>query len=361
MATSTGFDYMNQFAVSNQAIKDLRELLFLTILETGDLNRILDVNLGVEQGSRVGGVGEMEPVGRPSTGCKPNWKGSKIATAEKQWLLGQYEVPEEICYADLESTIVQHSMRTGTDRADLTGTDYMDAIVIPVLTKALEKMIMRLAWFGDTEADDITGGGIITDGIDPVLFHVCDGLWKRIFALTSASPLQRITIAANSAATKANQISGIRASGVATKIMDDLIYNADPKILQTSDRVLLVTKSIADALAMDIKANNKGSDLQWQSIFGGFASATVYNQQEIISLPVWDEMIRMFEDDGTIWNKPHRAIYAPKSSLKFGVESKDLIAFLKIWFNDDDQVNRMLVKDKVGTMTWEDNLIMAAF
>jgi hypothetical protein len=312
---------------------------------------------GVVPGSRVGGVGEMQAVGLPSTGCKPIFQASTIDTKEKTWELGEYEVAEEICYKDLEQTLVQFAMRTGTERADLTGTDYVDVIVEPRLRVALEKMIWRLAWFGDKQVDT----DIITAGVNADLFRVCDGLWKRIFALTASNPLQQVTIAANNAATYADQIAGIRASGVATKLMDDIIYDANPKILQKSDRVLLVTKSIADALAMDVKKNNIGSDLQWQSLFGGFVSATEYNQQTILSLPIWDELIRLYEDNGTKWNKPHRAVYAPKSSLKLGINSKDLIAFLDIWFSKDDQVNRMLVRDKVGTMTWEDDLIMAAF
>ena len=358
---STGFDFMNQFAVSNQGIMDLRELLFLEVLQSGSINEIIDVVTGVIPGSRVGGVGEMSPVGLPSTGCNVQWKASKIATAEKIWELGGYEVAEKLCYADLESTMVQFAMRRGTDRADLTGTDYMDVIVEPLLRQALEKMIWRLTWFGDKMAADITGGGQITDGVNTDLFKVCDGLFKRILDLTASKPRQLVPIAANVAATYDSQIAGIRASGVMLDLMDSIIYDANPKLLQKSDRVLLMTQSMADALAMDVKRNNKGSELQWQSLFSGFVSATEYNGQKIISLPIWDEMIRSFEDNGTSWNKPHRAVYAPKSSLKLGVNSDDMIAYLKVWFSDDDQESKMLVKDKVGTMTWDDDLIMAAY
>ena len=362
---STGYLDMNNFAINNHGITDLRKLLFLTVIdpegEDNSLKDVLEINTGIEDGERVGGVGEFAPVGLPSSGCNPDWKGTKLATAEKQWKLGEYEIAEEICFADLEKTIVQYAMRRGTDIADLTGTDYIDAIVEPRMVLAMNKMLWRLAWFGDITADDVTGGGFITDGINLNLFHVCDGLFKRIFDIVSANPLQGISIAANSAATKIDQIAGIRASGVATSLMDKLIYDSNPKLLQHSDRVLLVTKSIADALAMDIKANNKGSDLQWQSLFNGFASATVYNQQQIISLPIWDEMIRMFEDDGTVWNLPHRAIYAPKSSLKLGINSNDMLSYLDIFFDKKSQTNNIIARDKVGTMTWEDDLIMAAY
>ncbi|MCL1933948.1 MAG: hypothetical protein FWF53_09095, partial [Candidatus Azobacteroides sp.] len=196
---STGQQYMDQFTISNQGITDLRELLFLSILQFGSINETMDVMTGIVPGSRLGGIGEMEPIGLPANGCNPHWNASKIATIEKLWELGAYEVAEKICYLDLEDTLVQFAMRTGSNRADLTGTDYMDVIVEPLLSKAMEKMIWRLFWFGDKAADNISNGGLITEGVNPDLFKICDGLFKRLFDITIANPLQRVTIAANAA------------------------------------------------------------------------------------------------------------------------------------------------------------------
>ncbi|MCL1933505.1 MAG: hypothetical protein FWF53_06830, partial [Candidatus Azobacteroides sp.] len=196
---STGQQYTDQFTVSNQGITDLRELLFLSILQFGSINETMDVMTGVIPGSRLGGIGEMEPVGLLANGCNPNWNASKIATIEKLWELGAYEVAEKICYRDLEDTLVQFTMRTGTDRADLTGTDYMDVIVEPLLSQAMEKMVWRLFWFGNKASDNVSNGGLITEGVNPDLFKICDGLFKRLFDITIANPLQRVTIAANAA------------------------------------------------------------------------------------------------------------------------------------------------------------------
>jgi hypothetical protein len=357
---STGKQFFDQFTVNNQGITDLKELLFLSILQYGSINETMDILTGVRQGAHLGGVGELEPVGRPSSGCDPQWKTSKIATQEKIWELGAYEIAESICYADLEETMIQFSLRTGTERADLTGTEYIDAIVEPVLAQAMEKMIWRLFWFGDKAAKNITGGGIITDGVDPTLFTTTDGLFKRLSAIVTAKPLQRAVIDANTQTTYAAQKEAIRASGVATGILDKLIYNAPMKLRQKSDKILLVTQTLADALAMDVKANNKGSNLQWESLFDGFVSATQYNGQTILALPIWDEMIQTFENTGTAWNKPHRAVYASKNTLKGGVESNNMLADLQIFFDQKEQKNYLLAKDKAGTLTWEDELIMYA-
>ena len=357
---STGQSYVDQFTVSNQGIMDLRELLFLQILQFGSINETMDVLTGVIPGSRLGGIGEMEPIGRPANGCNPDWKASKIATQEKVWELGEYEVAEKICYKDLEDTLVQFSLRTGTARADVTGTDYMDVIIEPTLRTAMEKMIWRMLWFGSKTSANFSDGGSITNGIDPTLFKVCDGLFKRLFDLTIAFPLQRVTISANTETSYAAQISAIRTAGVATGIFDELIYNAPMTLRQSSDKILLVTQTLADALAIDIKRTT-GSNLQWESLFDGLVSATIYNGQKILALPLWDEMIQVFENNGTSWNKPHRAVFASKSTLKGGINSSNLLAELKIWFSDDDQDNKMLVRDKVGTLTWQDILIMFAY
>lgn len=360
---STGKSYIDQFTINNQGIMDLRELLFLTVLQFGSINETLDLMTGVVPGSRIGGVGEMEPVGLPSNGCDPQWNASKIATIEKLWELGAYEVAESICYEDLEETLVRFSMRAGTDRADLTSTDYIDVIVEPKLKEAMEKMIWRMLWLGDKTADNVTNGGVITDTVNANLMKVCDGLFKRLFTLPAA---QRITIAANTAATKDAQRSGILVAGVAKKIFDDILWKAPIKLRQKSNRILMVTQSLADALTIDVK-NNAGSDLQWTAVLDGLGNenslmtTTVYNGQKIMALPLWDDMIQTFEDGGTVFNKPHRAVYTTKDQLKGGIHSSGALADLQINFDFLTQRNYMLAKDKVGALTWEDNLIMVAY
>ena len=359
---STGLSYMDQFTVSNQGIMDLKELLFLTVLQQGSINETVDFMTGVKNGSRLGGVGEMGLVGKKGNGCSPQWNTTNLDTVEKIWELIEYEVAEQLCYADFEDTIVQHSMRTGTDRADLTGTDYMDVILEPRLRLALEKMIWRLVWFGDKNAENVTDGGIITDTVNPDFFKVNDGLFKRLLAITAANPLQHVSIAANSELTYSAQIGALRMSGVATSIFDKLIYDASMKLRQKISKVIMCTQTMSDALAIDIKRTT-GSNLQWESIFDGLVYATTYNGQRILSLPIWDEMIQSFEDDKDSgrWNNPHRAVFADIKDLKAGTESSDMIATLEAWFEKKDQMNYMLCKDKIGTLTWEDDLIMFAY
>jgi len=358
--SSTGQIEFTSLTPDNGAVMDLKELLFLTVLQSEAFEKTINLFPGAIHGHKLGGVGKMGPVGTKQPNCQPTWNSTNIKTQEKEWDLGEWTVAEQICYKDLEETLVRYAMRSKTDIADLTGTDFMDIIVEPKLTEAMIDMVWRLYWFGDKSAANVQDGGIITNGIDTELFKVCDGFFKRLFAITAANPKQRIEIAANTAASYQLQRDGIRAAGIATGIMDDLVYNSDIRIRQAKDKAVLCTQSFADALAIDVKRTT-GSDLQWESLFDGLVSATKFNGQDIIALPKWDEMIAAYEDNGTTLNLPHRVLYAPKSNLLAGIASNNLIALLKTWFSEDDQVNRMLAKDKVGTLIWEDELIQFAY
>lgn len=360
MATSTGQIEMTNLTPDNGAVMDLRELIFLTVMQSEAFENTVNLSPGAIHGKIMGGVGKMGLVGELMPKCKPTWNATNIATQQKKWDLGEWTVAEEICYKDLKETLVRYAMRKKTSVSDLTGTDYMDIIVEPKLSEAITDMLWRLYWFGDKEADNVGTGGIITTGVDPKFFHVCDGFFKRLFAITAAKPLQRITIGANTAASYKLQRDGLRAEGIATGILDSLVYDSDIRIRQASDKIVLCTQSFADALAIDAKRTS-GSDLQWESLFDGLVSATKFNSQDIMALPKWDEMIAAYEDNGTTLNLPHRALYVPKSNLLAGIASENLLEELHIWFSQDDQVNRMLARDEIGTIVWEDDLIQFAY
>ena len=357
---STGQIEMVNLTPDNGAVMDLRELLFLTVMQSEALDATLNMFPGAIHGKKIGGVGEMDLVGKKMSTCQPTWNSTNIKTQEKAWDLGEWSIAEQICYKDLKETLVRYAMRKKTSVSDLTGTDYMTIIVEPLLSQAMENMLWRMYWFGDKDALNIADGGVITDGVDTDFFKVCDGFFKRLFAIATANPLQRVTIDANTAASYQAQRDQIRSAGVATGILDKLVYDSDIRIRQASDKIVLCTQSYADALAIDAKRTT-GSDLQWEAMFDGLVYATKFNSQDILALPKWDEQIAAFEDNGTTLNKPHRALYVPKSNLLAGVRSDNLLAELDIWFSKDDQVNRMIAKDEIGTIIWEDELVQFAY
>lgn len=359
---STALNDLKKLTPSNQAIQDLRELIFLSTLQYGSLAETLTFQYGAKNGKYVGGIGEFDIIGESKKLCKPTFNSTKIATQEKKWELGAFVVSESLCADDFAETVARFCMNTGTRKADLTDTDLLAHIVEPRLKTAIEKGLWRYYWFGDKTAKNVSAQGIITDGVDTKHFTAVDGLFKRLYDITATNASRRIKIDANGEASKALQRSKLFEDGVATGIFDDLIYGANIKLRQQTDKVVLCTQSYADALASDVKKTNKGSDLQWESLFDGLVSATKYNGETILALPIWDEMIASYEDQGDTLKFPHRVLYASKSALWGGVESEnDFMPNLDIWFSKDDQENKILGREEVGTLIWEDDLVQFAY
>ena len=110
------------------------------------------------------------------------------------------------------------------------------------LSKAIVRMIWRLAWFGDKAAKLVSESGVLTAGTDKTMFDVCDGLFKRIFTQCASNASQLTAIAANAQTTYAKQKEAILAEGVATGILESLLMDADSRLTSNSNAVVLATK-----------------------------------------------------------------------------------------------------------------------
>lgn len=301
-------------------------------------------------------LGEMEMVGKKGGGCDPTYEEKGIANSQKRWELGQWEIPLKICYEALKGTIAEYSLKTGTAIGDLTSTDFM-TIYSDALLRAMEQMIWRFGWFGDKAAALAgAGGGKLTEGLDVSNFNVCDGLFKRIFEATATD---HTAIAANSETTAALQISTLRKSGAATTLVDTILMDTDTRIVDDSDAVLLMTRSLADALTYDLKKTYHDI-MPWEKLFDGFEVAT-YNGVKIARVGIWDRMIKAYEKGATTVNLPHRAVFCNPKHLMIGTDADNLISDLDIWFDQKERRNYLYATGKIGTSLLEEGMIHAAY
>lgn len=305
-------------------------------------------------------LGEMEMVGKKGGGCDPIYEEKGITNSQKRWELGEWEIPIKICYEALKGTIAEYSLKTGTAIGDLTSTDFM-TIYADALQRAMQQMIWRFGWFGDKNATLASekggGGGKLTASLDVSNFNVCDGLFKRIFTATAEK--NRTTIAANSGTTAASQISALRESGAATTLVDTILMDADTRIVDDSDAVLLMTRSLADALTYDLKKTYHDI-IPWEKLFDGFEVAT-YNGVKIARVGIWDRMIKAYEKGATTVNLPHRAVFCNPKHLMIGTDADNLISDLDIWFNRQERRNYLYATGKIGTALLEEDMIYAAY
>ena len=302
-------------------------------------------------------LGEMEMVGKKGGGCDPTYEEKGIANSQKRWELGQWEIPIKICYEALKGTIAEYSLKTGTAIGDLTSTDFM-TIYTDALYRAMLQMIWRFGWFGDkTAALAGEGGGKLTAGLDVSMFNVCDGLFKRIFTATATK--NHTVIAANSETTAAAQVSALRKKGAATTLVDTILMDVDTRIIDDSDAVLLMTRSLADALTYDIKQTHN-LIIPWEKVFDGFEVAT-YNGVKIARVGIWDRMIKAYEKGEATINLPHRAVFCNPKHLMVGTDADALISDLDIWFDQKERRNYLYATGKIGTALLEEDMIHAAY
>lgn len=337
-------------------LASIKDALQETFYKDEDFSSFVNI-MKVKNDDPIALIGEMEMVGKAGGGCDPTYEEKGIANSQKRWELGQWEIPIKICYEALKGSIAEYSLKTGTAIGDLTSIDFM-TIYTDALKRAMQQMIWRFGWFGDKAAALAgAGGGKLTAGSDVSMFNVCDGLFKRIFTATATK--NHTTIAANSEATTAAQVSALRKKGAATAVVDTILMDVDTRIIDDSDAVLLMTRSLADALAYDIKQTYHDI-MPFEKVFDGFEVAT-YNGVKIARVGIWDRMINAYEKGETTVNLPHRAVFCNPKHLMVGTDADALISDLDIWFGQKDRRNYLYATGKIGTALLEEDMIHAAY
>lgn len=339
-------------------LASIKDAVQETFYQDEDFSSFVNI-MKVKNDDPIALIGEMEMVGKAGGGCDPTYEEKGIANSQKRWELGQWEIPIKICYEALKGSIAEYSLKTGTAIGDLTSTDFM-TIYTDALQRAMQQMIWRFGWLGDKEAalasEEGGGGGKLTAGLDVSNFNVCDGLFKRIFEATAT---KHTTIAANSETTAASQISALRKSGAATTLVDTILMDADTRIVDDSDAVLLMTRSLADALTYDLKKTYHDI-MPWEKLFDGFEVAT-YNGVKIARVGIWDRMIKAYEKGEATINLPHRAVFCNPKHLMIGTDADNLISDLDIWFDKKERRNYLYATGKIGTALLEEDMIHAAY
>lgn len=326
---ASAIDFSN-FTFTAEQIRDVNQLLYDEIVQAPEISLICTLYPGIVFDKEIGFIGEGGLVGVKNQGCNPTPQEWKVGTRSVKWEPKSWEILIKECWTDLEATAAVYSLNTGVDMSDFTDTDYY-AIVVQVLSVAIKKFIIRLVWFSDTDAENVADGGIITDGVDINYFNIIDGLWKQLLAQVTASPAQRITIAENAGANYAAQEL---TPAKANEYLQQLRYKA-PITLRTKDNaIVLMTQSMYDAWEMYLQG--KELDATYANLVDGRQVLKAYGMT-LIPMPVWDEMIVLYEDNGTKYNNPHRALYIQKTNIAVGVDGTDSFDKMRIWYENKER------------------------
>lgn len=334
-------DFSN-FTFSAEQIRDINELVFDEVLHAPDLNFIHSMHTGIVYDREIGFIGEGGLVGVAKQGCNPTPQDFAIGTRKVTWTPKAWEILVDECANDLAATAALYAQHKGNRVDDLTDTDYM-AIVVQVLEAAIRDFFYRILWLGDTAADNVSESGVITNGVDKKYFTLLDGFFKQLRAAVVAKPALGVTIAANSEASYAAQDSNMT-DAAAIAILEAMYYAAPIELRTSGNMRFLVTQSIADAYQKYLVG--KGIESTYRNLVDGLNSLT-YLGIPVIAMPIWDKQIRAYEDDGTKYSFPHRAVLIEKDNLAVGTPSDEAYESANIWYEKKERKNYIEVMDKL--------------
>ena len=345
------------YALQPENLSDIKEAINRTVYKDEDFTKFVNLVSGVKDNDPIALLGDIDAVGKKGGGCDPQYEEKGIGNSLKRWKLGSWEIPIKICYDSMKGTIAEYSLNKGTDIGDLTNTDIM-TIYAEKLKEAIMRMRWRQAWLGDENAQHVTDGGKITDTVPVDLFSTNDGLFKRIFEQGTANTAQVTAITANTKTSPAEQRKAALTKGYMTDLVDTILMDADTRIVDDPNAVLMLTRSMADALAYDIK-KSYNVIMPWEKVFDGFEVAN-YGGVKVARVGIWDRMLNAYEKSSTVVNKPYRAVFANPKQLMVGCP-KDVVSDLDIFFDRKERRNYIYATGKVGTALLEEDMFHAAY
>jgi hypothetical protein len=315
------------------------------------------VETGIRYDEPIPLVGVLPDSGICQSECKTDSSSPSIVWSLKRWTPKDVGDKLTICPKDYRPIL-------NIARANLTkegvwnpeGSPEMQIVEDRALN-ALVSYVHRFAWFGDTAANTVDSGyGVLTNGTNIKLFNCLNGLFQQMFAAVAAEKLERVTIAKNAEATKAAQLA--LGADDAYNTFKSLVEKADPRLFQFVGNRIISTRS----LYMNYYAwlEGKGLSNGVLPLNGSEYSPTSFRGIPIIVNDEWDRIIRQYYDNGTTFDKPHRAVLTSPANIPAGFIENDILT-IKSWFSNDDEVAYIKLRNEFDVKLLEEYAAVIAY
>jgi hypothetical protein len=349
---------------SADQVRTLNELVIQATLKAPELSALHTFVTGIKYDREIGIIpGTMGLLIKAAQGC-----GTKTATnsavtiAKKTWAPKRGELVIKQCYTDLEASFLRFALQTGNNVSDLTSspdaqTAYF-AFLLDYLSRDVPKNLLMKAWFDNTDAANVNDSpaGAITTGVDTDYFNLIDGFFVQLATIYGSDATRLSNIAANEQATKALQFSVLTPT-LAYDALNALVDDAPAVLLAQPDKEILCTRSLVQkakrylqgqGMPFDVKLISEGFELiKWDGV-------------DLVSMPLWDEWILAYENNGTKLNDPHRAVLISKANLNIGMEGNSLFDSFEVIYDPIQEYNWIKAKDSFDAKILDDTLVQVA-
>ena len=335
-------------------LRSLNELVVTAVLESPSLDQLHTLVTGIKNDKRIGIIpGTFGLVGKAAQSCNPVAHCYENTAIEKTWEPRYLEIIIDMCVDEVQDTLMRLALNCGIEVYDLTKTQIFE-FILGILSKDIEKMIFRHVWFGDQNAANAPGG-IITPGVDVGFFNVINGFFQQLAVIYAADTDRQTTIAENYLPTTNQQINTMT-NLQALNYLNSVIDNAVPELASQPDRILLVTRTIFQRAYRALQDKKAATSCDCQVLENGFTFMN-WDGVPLYSIPLWDQWIMAYENNGTTLNVPNRIVYTTKSNLNIGMACQGLFENVNSFYDQRSRINRIEAVDAFDAKIIDDRLV----
>ena len=294
-------------------------------------------------------------------GCDPTVDVLDISTTQKMWEPESVSNRFAYCWTELKGTFFIWATKNGLEISDLTGTDYLNFIE-ERLSAALAEEVLRVAWFSDLTADNVSGTGVITNGTNLGYFNKIDGFFKQIFTIVAADSA-RLTAGLDTrnagVSYAAQEFDATDVTNrVVTNTLQNMRYGADNRFRSNPSLMYVVTQSVYDQYERELtEANVAFTTERLENGMAQLSSGSI----TVVAFDFWDRIIRAYEDNGTTYNLPHRAVLLTKENMQVGTEAIGNLSEIDVFYHRKDKKNYVDTAYRIDVKIIKDENIQVAY
>ena len=336
----------SSFAFNREELKDWSKVINELTFGDPTLNELHDIEQGIKYNQQIVFAGRMGLMGKKVTGCTPNAVAG-VALTEKTWTPVDMDFRLEHCSADVnaQDKLIRQMAKMNPDFYNVIegSQNVVGNFLVAKVIEGFNENLLRQAWFSDTAAALTTGGGVFKAGTDLGYFNSLNGFFKQIFTEIPTTDDKYVAIAKNAGASYSDQAL---ASGDAIATLKAMYAKADSRLLDSGSAKFYVTRTIWDGYLNDLESIQNSGAGNTMINENGQVSLT-YRGIPVVKEEIWDRTISAYQDNGTKWNLPHRAVLSTPMNLKIGTLATDDFGALDAFY---DQYHKVNVIDGVYTI-----------
>jgi len=360
---------------NGEEVRAISEAIMEEVYAKPALTEMLTPYTGIKAKKQIAFLGRLNGLVGQATDtsqCAPVENTAVITNTEKFWNPVYIDDRFSECWTDLLDTFFIYSTRNGLEKADLTTTDFADFFIERYKDEIWEAML-RFIWFGDTDAAAITAspaGNFAPATFTAKRWNAIDGLWKQLYAIVAADSDRRTSGAGTISVKNAEAVAADQefdatdtANRVVTNTLQQVIFGADYRLQDKSDKIIIVTKSVADQYIRELESGVAyGIETSFEYVQDGVMILKRMGVT-IIALTFWDRMIRGYMSNaaGTGYFRPHRVLMTTKENLAFGTEEEGNLSDVEVFYDKRLKTNYFDFAANLDAKVLEDYMVQVSY